>query len=79
MSGSYDEKKQYYIYDLSSFIADVGGYMGLLLGCSIFGLYMELENCFGIVKAWLGARLAMQSSKTGKNHENNVECLSSNS
>ena len=79
MSGSYDEKKQYYIYDVSSFIADVGGYMGLLLGCSVFGLYIEMENLLAIVKAWLTARLAMQSSKTAKNRENDVEYLSSNS
>ena len=39
----YEEKKQYIIYDFDSFIADVGGYMGLLLGCSIWSLYKEVE------------------------------------
>ena len=40
---SYEERKQYIIYDTDSFIADVGGYMGLLLGCSIWSLYNEIE------------------------------------
>ena len=40
---TYEEKKQYVIYDMDSFIADVGGYMGLLLGCSIWSLYNEIE------------------------------------
>ena len=42
---SYKEEEQYIIYDTSSFIADVGGYLGLLLGSSLFSLYMELEAC----------------------------------
>ena len=40
---SYEERKQYIIYDNNSFIADVGGYMGLLLGYSILSLYNEME------------------------------------
>ena len=40
---AYEEREQYVIYDLSSFIADVGGYMGLLLGCSLASLYYDLE------------------------------------
>ncbi len=31
-SGSYDVKEQYIIYDADSMFADIGGYMGLLLG-----------------------------------------------
>ena len=30
---------QYYVYDADSFIADVGGYLGLLLGQSVYGIY----------------------------------------
>ena len=37
------EEEQYVIYDANSFIAEVGGYMGLLLGCSILSLYNEME------------------------------------
>ena len=40
---SYEERKQYIIYETNSFIADVGGYMGLLLGCSIWSLINEIE------------------------------------
>ena len=40
---TYEEKEQYVIYDIDSFIADVGGYMGLLLGYSIMSLYNEIE------------------------------------
>ena len=41
---SYKEEEQYYIYDYNSFLADVGGLLGLLLGWSIFGLVDMLEN-----------------------------------
>ena len=40
---SYEEKEQYIIYDTGSFIADVGGYMGLLLGFSLLSIYQEIE------------------------------------
>ena len=32
MEGSYQEMEQYILYDFDSFIADAGGFMGLLLG-----------------------------------------------
>ena len=41
---SYNEEEQYIIYDVDSFIADVGGYMGLLLGSSLLSLFMAIEN-----------------------------------
>ncbi len=31
-SGSHDLKEQYIIYDVNSMFADIGGYLGLLLG-----------------------------------------------
>ncbi len=37
--GRYVINKQYYVYDSDSLIADVGGYLGLLLGQSLLGLY----------------------------------------
>ena len=46
---TYPGTKQYVVYDFSSFIADVGGYMGLLLGFSALSLYNELEN---LLKRW---------------------------
>ena len=41
---SYIEEEEYYIYDFDTFIADVGGYMGLLLGSSIISLMDEVES-----------------------------------
>ena len=53
MDRSYEEKEQYIIYDTSSFFADVGGYMGLLLGCSLASLYNKIE---GLLKKNLCSR-----------------------
>ena len=44
VNGLYDEKEEYIIYDMSSFIADVGGYMGLLLGFSLQGVAEMVER-----------------------------------
>ena len=41
---SFIEEEQYYVYTFNNFIADVGGYMGLLLGSSILSIYDEIEN-----------------------------------
>ena len=41
---TYEKREQYVIYDISSFIADVGGYMGLLLGYSLSSLYADMES-----------------------------------
>ena len=40
--GYYKEEEQYVIYDFNSFFADVGGILGITLGCSILSLYNEL-------------------------------------
>ena len=37
--GEYDLIEEYYIYNWGSFIADVGGYLGLLLGYSVLSMY----------------------------------------
>ena len=42
--GSYEVKEQYLLYDFDSFIADVGGFLGLLLGCSAFSLYKVIAD-----------------------------------
>lgn len=39
ISGSYDVKEQYVVYDFSSLVADIGGYLGLLLGQSLLTSY----------------------------------------
>ena len=38
-TGEYDFVEEYYIYNWGSFIADVGGYLGLLLGSSLLSMY----------------------------------------
>ena len=38
-SGRYVEKTYYYVYDWVHLLADVGGYMGLLLGFSLLSMY----------------------------------------
>ena len=43
---NYYERKQFLIYDLTNFIADFGGYLGLLLGCSLLTFY-------DLGKAWI--------------------------
>ena len=41
---SYLQEEQYLIYDYNGFIADIGGYMGLLLGSSILSLFDLAEK-----------------------------------
>ena len=55
-NGRYEEKKQYLIYDFNSMIADVGGYMGLLLGYSLLSLYEVAEQMWFKVMTTFGAR-----------------------
>ena len=44
MDRSYEEQEQYIIYDSDSFFADLGGFMGLLLGTSLISIYKGLED-----------------------------------
>ena len=44
MDSSYQELEQYLLYDSDSFIADVGGFMGLLLGFSVLSIYNEIVD-----------------------------------
>ncbi len=43
-NGRYPVKEQYYIYDENSLVADIGGYLGLLLGHSLYSIFCGLEN-----------------------------------
>ena len=56
----YDIKEEYYIYALDGFIADVGGFLGLLLGQSILGLYYMLME-------WASAKKLPKRMATNKN------------
>ena len=44
------EEEQYVIHDLYSFFADIGGYMGLLLGSSLLSLYDEAVGLLKFLK-----------------------------
>ena len=60
---SYEEKRQYVVYDFNSFVADVGGFMGLLLGFSMLSIYDELTTK---LKGWKFGRLSKKVSNKEK-------------
>ncbi len=39
-------REEYLIYDKASFIVDVGGYLGLLLGHSVYSVLGSAVGCF---------------------------------
>ena len=45
--GSYKLQEEYVVYDVDDFIADVGGYLGLLLGHSMLSIYYMSVEWFG--------------------------------
>ena len=45
-----DVKREYLTYDYNAFIADVGGYLGLLLGHSILSFYDGLTSVFDRIR-----------------------------
>jgi hypothetical protein len=45
-STKFERKTQYLTYDLSNFVADFGGYLGLLLGHSLLSFYDFGKECF---------------------------------
>ena len=49
MDGGFEVKEEYYIYDSTSFLADIGGYMGLLLGYSWLSLYLMIAEWISTV------------------------------
>ena len=59
----HEEKEQYLIYDFDSFIADVGGYLGLLLGFSILSLYHQIE---GLLKGFIPTAICFGKRNKGK-------------
>ena len=44
------EEDQYYVHNWYSFFADIGGYMGLLLGSSLLSLYDEAVGLLRCLK-----------------------------
>ena len=44
---SYIEEEQYIIYDGNSFLADIGGFLGLVLGSSMLNIFDEVVGLLG--------------------------------
>ena len=44
--GTFQVKEEIVMYGLGDLVADVGGYLGLLLGASIFAIYEKIEKYF---------------------------------
>ena len=42
VSGTYEAREEYLVYDTGSMIGDVGGYLGLLLGYSIYSVVVDM-------------------------------------
>jgi hypothetical protein len=56
-------KKQYYVYDSDSFIADIGGYLGLCLGMSILTFYDMAVMLMAMTTGWIGKKQEVDGSK----------------
>ena len=46
LHGNYEIAEDYYLYDVDSFIPDVGGYLGLLLGYNLLSMYERFTQWF---------------------------------
>ena len=57
-SGRYVEKTYFYVYDWIHLLADLGGYMGLLLGYSLLTMYDGTKNLCKLGLGW--KRMAKQ-------------------
>ena len=67
LAGNYELKEQYPIYDGNVFLADIGGYFGLLLGFSLFDVLRYLiDNSEGIIKRLLRGRQTEALNKSSK-------------
>ena len=55
--GHYSVREEYIVYDTSNFIADVGGYLGLLVGQSILSIYYWSAECLPIFFSTISSSL----------------------
>ena len=69
LDAHYNVENEYYIYDEVSFMADVGGFLGLLLGSSMYSIYvymverMSIGKMKGMVETW---KKAMSKGGSGQ-------------
>ena len=61
-SGEYEKKEHYFIYSGNALIADIGGYMGLLLGFSIYSIIKSVMES----TVWGGAGGLLRGFVVGK-------------
>ena len=70
---NYTERKQFLIYDITNFIADFGGYLGLLLGCSLLTFYDLAKEWISILCQWvMRDRGRKNSAVHGRSHNYSV-------
>ena len=62
-SGEYDLGEEYYIYNWGSFVADIGGYLGLLLGSSILSMYHMTTPLLIQQGKWLARKMEKRNTK----------------
>ena len=62
-SGEYELGEEYYIYNWGSFVADIGGYLGLLLGSSILSMYHMITPLLIQQGKWLARKMEKHNTK----------------
>ena len=62
-SGENDLWEEYYIYNWGSFIADVGGYLGLLLGSSVLSMYHMTTPLLMKQMKWLAKKMVKRNDE----------------
>ena len=64
----YSLNKEYLVFDNDSLLADIGGYLGLMWGFSIFSIFQQLEtnllNFYFIIKQWFKKKTKQGSDTT---------------
>ena len=72
---NYNERRQFLIYGLTNFIADFGGYLGLLLGCSLLTFYDLGKECIFRFSNYINIRdrKTKDSAFRGRSYNYSVE------
>ena len=73
-SGEYEKKEHYFIYNGNTLIADIGGYLSLLLGFSIFSIFKSFVEsaAWGRAKRLFSQRSSLNGSGGRKTQEDNA-------
>ena len=68
--GKFEKKEQYFIYNGNALIADIGGYLGLLLGFSIYSIFKFFIE--GKIWGGISKHLKKVAKKEPQHIKNNV-------